>query len=138
MDGFLLVKSLHSLATVLLFGTALALGWRRWRLNRGALEGLPARLFRWPALYVGGLVLGVLSLPVTGWWLAHLAGWPLGQLWLLGGSLLYLLGAVCWLWLLLRALGRPSVPRFRSDLALAGFGLLCFVAIAVLMVAKPV
>ncbi|HAB63427.1 MAG TPA: DUF2269 domain-containing protein, partial [Pseudomonas sp.] len=39
------------------------------------------RLMSLPLLAVLGLLL-----PVTGWWLAHLAGFPLGQLWLLVSS----------------------------------------------------
>ena len=31
----------------------------------------------------------MLSMPFTGWWLVHLVGWPLGQTWLLGSSVIY-------------------------------------------------
>lgn len=135
MDGFVLTKSLHALSTLLLFGAILALGWWRWRLSRGALAGLAARLFRWPALYGGLLVLGLVGLPVSGWWLVHLASWPLSQLWLFGGSLLYLLGALCWLWPLLRSGGAGAGSRV--SLTLAGLGTLCFVAVALLMALRP-
>ncbi|MFB8830168.1 DUF2269 family protein [Azotobacter sp. CWF10] len=75
-------------------------------------------------------------MPVSGWWLAHLAGWPLGQLWLLGSSLLLLPGAICGLWLAARVAGRRAGARLGLGLALVGVS--CFAAILGLMVIKPV
>lgn len=52
-------------------------------------------LFSFPAFAVLAL-----SLPVTGYWLVDTAGWPLGQTWLLLGSILYALmmlrSVCCW------------------------------------------
>jgi uncharacterized membrane protein len=83
----------------------------------------------------------LLTLPISGWWLVHYAGWPLGQTWLLAASVLYLFGALSWAWLAVRVnrLRRPViVGNSRFTLALAIFSVVCFVAIAGLMGAKPV
>ncbi|MGC3581757.1 DUF2269 family protein, partial [Pseudomonas aeruginosa] len=47
------------------------------------------RLIGWPQQG-----LSLLALPVSAWWLEHLAGWPMGQSWLLFGACLYLLGSI--------------------------------------------
>jgi uncharacterized membrane protein len=83
----------------------------------------------------------LLTLPISGWWLVHYAGWPLGQIWLLGASILYTFGALSWAWLAVRVnrLRRPVIvgnPKFTLGLAI--FSAVCFVAIAGLMGAKPV
>lgn len=90
----------------------------------------------WPALCAVLLLLCLVGLPASGWWLAHLAARPLGQLWLLGSSLLFLPGSLCGLWLASRVAGRK--PGVRLGLGLAVVGLLCFGASLGLMVAKPV
>jgi uncharacterized membrane protein len=93
-------------------------------------------LFAWILM---GLCL--LTLPISGWWLVHYAGWPLGQTWLLAASILYALGTLSWAWLLVR-LNRLRVPTVighpKFTLALALFCGVCFIAIAGLMGAKPV
>ncbi|WP_259765404.1 DUF2269 domain-containing protein, partial [Pseudomonas protegens] len=67
--------------------------------------------------------------------------WPLGQTWILGSSVLYTLGALAWLWLMVR-LNRLRLAKAASGLtftlALAIFSAVCFVTIAGLMGAKPV
>lgn len=141
MTSLLVLKIVHGLATAVLFGSALALAWWSWRLRRGAVSALAARVFRQPALFGGLIAVSALSLPLSGWWLVTLAGWPLNQSWLLGGSLLYLLGCGCWLWLAARltAPGEPAggAPEARLDLVLAGLGLLAFLAVLLLMLGKP-
>ncbi|WP_134480232.1 DUF2269 family protein, partial [Pseudomonas aeruginosa] len=98
MEHFLQIKILHGVATVLLFGGLLGLAfyaWRSWRTGDAArvARGFKrVRLIGWPLLG-----LSLLALPVSGWWLVHLAGWPLGQSWLLFGACLYLLGCIFWL-----------------------------------------
>ncbi|SFA89704.1 DUF2269 family protein [Azotobacter beijerinckii] len=97
---------------------------------------VPGRSSPWPALCAILLLLCLVGLPVSGWWLAHLAGWPLGQPWLLGSSLLFLPGSLCGLWLASRVVGHK--PGVRPGLGLALVGLLCFAASLGLMVVKPV
>ena len=75
-----------------------------------------------------------------GWWLVHLVGWPLGQTWILGSSVIYSVAALAWFWLVVRLnrlrLGGTGSAKF--TLALAIVSLVGFVAIAGLMGAKPV
>ncbi|MER8124763.1 DUF2269 family protein, partial [Acinetobacter baumannii] len=61
------------------------------------------RLMQRPLVFVW-LVMGIslISMPFTGWWLVHLVGWPLGQTWLLASSALYTVGALAWVWLVVR------------------------------------
>ena len=142
METFTALKLLHGVSTLLLFVSAIALlvlVIRRWRAGDKNLSG---GVVQRPWSFVWGLMgLCLLALPVSGWFLVHLAGWPLSQLWLLMGSCLYLLGSLSWLWLVVRLnrlrLGRMSrYPWF--TLVLAIFCAVCFIAIAGLMGAKPV
>ena len=142
METFTALKLLHGVSTLLLFVSAIAL-WvvviRRWRAGDKDLSGGALRR-PWGVVWaLMGLCL--LALPVSGWWLVHLAGWPLSQLWLLAGSCLYGLGALSWLWLVVR-LNRLRLGRVakhpRLTLGLAIFCAVCFIAIAGLMGAKPV
>ena len=142
METFTALKLLHGVSTLLLFVSAIALlvlAIRRWRAGDKNLSG---GVVQRPWSFVWGLMgLCLLALPVSGWFLVHLAGWPLSQLWLLMGSCLYLLGSLSWLWLVVRLnrlrLGRMArYPWF--TLVLAIFCAVCFIAIAGLMGAKPV
>ena len=142
MEMFTALKLLHGVSTLLLFVSAIALlvlVIRRWRAGDKNLSG---GVVQRPWSFVWGLMgLCLLALPVSGWFLVHLAGWPLSQLWLLMGSCLYLLGSLSWLWLVVRLnrlrLGRMArYPWF--TLVLAIFCAVCFIAIAGLMGAKPV
>jgi uncharacterized membrane protein len=142
MEHFTGIKILHMVATVLFFLSALGLVvW----VVRGRLAGdttIQTRTLQRPWLFAW-IVMGLclLAMPISGWWLVHIAGWPLSQTWLLVASVLFVLGALSWLWLLLRlnrlrVLMTMSHPRF--TLALAVFSGVCFIAIAGLMGAKPV
>ena len=142
MEHFAALKILHVVATALLLLSALVLaGW----LIKGRRAGdmtIQNRIVQRPWLFVWILMaVCLVVLPVTGWYLVHGAGWPLGQTWLLAASVLYIFGALSWTWLVVRLnrLRRPIIvgnPRF--TLALAIFSALCFIAIAGLMGAKPV
>lgn len=142
METFTALKLLHGVSTLLLFVCAIALLVVVIRRNRAGDKNVSGGALRRPWGFVWALMgLCLLALPVSGWWLVHLAGWPLSQLWLLAGSCLYLLGALSWVWLVVRLnrlrLGRVAKhPRF--TLLLAILCAVCFVAIAGLMGAKPV
>ena len=142
METFTALKLLHGVSTLLLFVSAIALlvlVIRRWRAGDKNLSG---GLVQRPWSFVWALMgVCLLALPVSGWFLVHLAGWPLSQLWLLAGSCLYVLGSLSWLWLVVRLnrlrLGRMArYPGFTLFLAI--FCAVCFIAIAGLMGAKPV
>ena len=142
MDALTALKTLHIAATGLFL--ACALGLSVW-LIKGRRAGfttnhtrllLRPRLFAWLLM---GLCLAIM--PISGWWLAHLVGLPLGQTWVLASSVLYTVGALSWLWLVAR-LNRlridASQGNLKITLALAIFSAVCFIAIAGLLVAKPV
>lgn len=145
MDHYLLLRIVHGASAVLLIlGVAahLVLLWRSW--HRGDVAVLQGKLRRTRRLSLPLLALLGLSLPVSGWWLVHLAGWPLGQLWLLVSSLLFVLLLPLGLLLAGRlrawvALGEaPASARLLGfSLTYAGLILLVLLAISALMGAKP-
>jgi len=142
MEHFAALKILHTVTTALLFICALALTVWIVRGRRAGDLTVQNRAMQRPWVFVWLLMgLCLLTLPISGWWLVHYAGWSLGQTWLLGASVLYTFGALSWAWLAVRVnrLRRPVIvgnPKF--TLALALFSAVCFVAIAGLMGAKPV
>ena len=96
------------------------------------------------AVFAGAFAVLALSLPLSGYWLVDTAGWPLGQTWLLLGSILY--GVMMLIGLLLagrlaawRALGDAPAPTALKRLCLiyAGLILVFLIAIMALMGAKP-
>lgn len=137
METLTTLKVLHVAATVVILASGLGLAALTWR-NRS--EG-PASTMRRPWLFIWCLMLiGMLSMPFTGWWLVHLVGWPLGQLWILGSSVIYAVATFSAVWLLVRLdrLWTSGVGNRTSNLALAIVSGVGFVAIAALMGAKPV
>lgn len=107
MDIYVLVKWVHVLSSTILFGFGAGTAWYLWN----------AHLSRDPATIasVGRLVVradwiftgtsGVVQ-PVSGLWLAHLAGWPLTAPWIVLAMGLYLLAFACWapvVWLQIKA-----------------------------------
>ncbi|MGE8407636.1 MAG: DUF2269 family protein [Pseudomonas sp.] len=142
MEPLIALKTVHVLATVVLLGSALGLALWTWRARRAGDATVYGRLLKRPLVFVWLLMgISLLSMPFSGWWLVHLVGWPLGQTWVLGSSLLYTVGALAWFWLLAR-LNRlrtaPTTGKPGFTLALALFSGVCFLAIAGLMGAKPV
>ncbi|UST90001.1 DUF2269 family protein [Pseudomonas siliginis] len=137
METLTTLKVLHVAATVVILASGLVLAALTWR-NRS--EG-PASTMRRPWLFIWCLMLiGMLSMPFTGWWLVHLVGWPLGQLWILGSSVIYAVATFSAVWLLVRLdrLWTSGVGNRKFNLALAIVSGVGFVAIAALMGAKPV
>ncbi|MFK7701575.1 DUF2269 domain-containing protein [Pseudomonas caspiana] len=142
MDHLTALKTLHISATVLFLLSALGLTIWLIKGRRAGFTTNHTRLLLRPRLFAWILMgLCLLTMPITGWWLAHLVGWPLGQTWVLASSVLYTLGALSWLWLVAR-LNRlridPAKAGLKFTLALAIFSFVCFIAIAGLMGAKPV
>jgi uncharacterized membrane protein len=98
MDEYLLLKTVHILSSTLLFGTGLGTAFHGFMANRSG--DLAARrivnrnvviadwLFTTPAVIVQ---------PVTGVWLARIAGYPLMTGWLAAAIVLYLFVGACWL-----------------------------------------
>lgn len=137
METLTTLKVIHIAATALLLLGGLGLALLAWRKRSAG----PTVTLQRPWVFVWLLMgISLVSMPFTGWWLVHLIGWPLGQTWILGSSVIYTVAALCWFWLVARLnrlrLGRGGNLNF--TLALAVISLLGFVAIAGLMGAKPV
>lgn len=154
MSGYLLVKWLHILSSVVLVGTGLGSAFYMFFGNRSgsvAAQAVISRLvvradwwFTTPA---------AVFQPLSGLWLAHAAGWPLSTPWLLLALLLYAFAGACWLpvvWLQLRmarmaheaARGGTPLPaafdRYRRWWEGLGYpAFVAMLAIFYLMVAKP-
>src|SRR5450830_1863203 len=96
METLTTLKVIHIAATVLLLLSGLGLALLAWCKRSAG----PAITVQRPWVFVW-LLMGIclISMPFTGWWLVHLVGWPLGQTWIMGSSLLYTVAALCWFWL---------------------------------------
>ncbi len=150
----LLLKTIHILSAILLFGTGLGT----------AFHGMASNLsrdVRAIAVANRNVVIAdwlfttptVLIQPASGLWLAHLQGWPLTTGWIMWSLALYALAGICWLpvvWLQIRmrrmaelaaAEGTALPPLyhrcFRIWFALGWPAFAAMVAIVALMVLKP-
>ena len=145
MDNYLLLKIAHSLPGRVLLVGLLAHIFMLWKANRGGDAAVLQRKLRRTRL-ISLPLLGVLalSLPVSGWALVNLVGWPLGQTWLLASSVLFvgvllfglLLAGRLAAWQALAGSPAPaSLLRFTA--AYAGLIVVLLLAIMGLMGAKP-
>ena len=94
----LLLKYLHILSMVLLFGTGLGSAFYKWMADRSrdvahiAATNRQVVIADW--LFTTPTVI---FQPLSGLWLAHLAGIPLATPWVAASLLLYLVAGACWL-----------------------------------------
>lgn len=98
MSPYLLLKWLHIMSATLMFGTGLGSAFYKWSVDRSgdvrAIAVVMERvvladwLFTTPAVIIQ---------PVTGLWMAQLAGFPLDSGWIAWSLGLYLLAGLCWL-----------------------------------------
>ena len=150
----LLLKTIHILSAILLFGTGLGT----------AFHGMASNLsrdVRAIAVANRNVVIAdwlfttptVLIQPASGLWLAHLQGWPLSTGWIVWSLALYALAGACWLpvvWLQMRmhrmaeraAAEGTALPllyhrMFRIWFALGWPAFAAMIAIVALMVLKP-
>lgn len=96
--AFLLLKNLHILSAFLLFGTGLGSAFYKWMADRSRnIEHitivnhhvvLADWIFTTPTIIIQ---------PITGIWLAWLAGFPLTSTWLVISIALYIFAGMCWL-----------------------------------------
>ena len=104
--SYLALKYLHILSMVLLFGTGLGSAFYKWMADR-------SRNLEHMAMTNRNVVLAdwifttptVIFQPVSGIWLAYLAGIPLTTNWLLISLALYVSAGICWVpvvWLQIR------------------------------------
>lgn len=145
MEHYVLLKIVHSATGGLLLLGVLVHLFMLWKARRrGDSVQLSRKLRNTRRFSSPALALLALTLPLSGWWLVHLAGWPLGQLWLLLSGLLLL--PLLLLWLLLDgrlrawiALADGAVPASVPRLAALYAGLIVVILLAIfaLMGAKP-
>ncbi|MDR2195015.1 MAG: DUF2269 domain-containing protein [Gallionellaceae bacterium] len=115
---YLTLKTLHLLSMVLLFGTGLGSAFYKWMADRsGNVAHIAATnrhvvladwLFTTPT---------VIFQPISGVWLATLAGWPLTTPWIAASLGLYALAGMCWLpvvWLQIRMKNIASDAAHRN------------------------
>ena len=145
MEHYPLLKIIHSAPGVLLLLGVLAHVFMLWKAARGGDSAvLQRKLKRTRLISLPVLGLLALSLPISGWWLVDLAGFPLGQTWLLASSVLF--GVLVLISLLLngrlaawQALGDSPAPAnlLRLCAVYAGLLVLLLLVIMGLMGAKP-
>jgi uncharacterized membrane protein len=145
MENYQLLKIAHSLPAILVFVGVLVHVLMLWKAARsGDAAVLQRKLRRTRMISLPLLGVLALTLPVTGWCLVNGVGWPLGQLWLLLSSGLYLLLMLVGLLLAGRlsawqALGATPAPvrLLRFTAVYGALLVLLLLAILGLMGAKP-
>ena len=103
---FLWLKWLHILSATVLFGTGLGIAFFKWSVDRsGDVRAIAAVMRRVVLADWLFTTTTVIVQPLTGIWLALLAGYPLTSGWVAWSLLLYVLAGLCWVpvvWLQLR------------------------------------
>ena len=154
MNEYAIVKTIHVISSTLLFGTGIGSAFYMLVASLQREPRIVAFVVRW--VVVADWVFtttAVIVQPVSGLWLAHKAGFPLGSTWIAASIALYLVAGACWLpvvWMQLRmrqmareaaASGAPLPVRYRAFFrAWVALGIPAFaslVAVFYLMVAKP-
>ena len=146
MEHYQLLKYAHLIPAVLVLAGFIAHIFMLWKANRSADAALLTRKLRATRLYsLPAIGLLTVSLPVSGWWLVHTVGLPLGASWLLYSGKLF--GLLMLFGLLLHnrlgawqravATGKVPVRLLRFVIAYATLVLILLLAIFALMGAKP-
>lgn len=154
MSEYLVLKWLHVLSSTILFGTGIGSAFYMFFAARQP----DARVIHWVVRHVVVAdwvftTTAIIVQPVTGLWLAHIAGFPLTSAWLLWSIVLYFAAGACWLpvvWIQYRMRemarvaaekGAPLPERFHRLYRIwVTLGVPAFAALVVvfyLMVAKP-
>jgi uncharacterized membrane protein len=152
---YVVVKWLHILSSTFLFGTGIGSAWYMLFANI-------SRDVRAIAIVSKYVVIAdwlftattAVAQPATGFYMIHLAGYPVHSKWIMWSLVLYVLAGACWLpvvWLQMRlrdiameavGTGTDLPPKywryFRTWAALGVPAFIAFVIIFWLMVAKPV
>jgi uncharacterized membrane protein len=155
MHTYLIAKWLHVLSSTVLFGTGLGSAFFMYFTSRTREPRVVASIAR--HVVIADWVFttpAVIVQPVTGLWLASLAGFPLTTWWIATSIALYLLAGAAWLpvvWMQIRmrdiaALAEGSgtaLPEqywryLRAWVALGAIAFTALVVVFYLMVAKPV
>lgn len=151
---FLLLKVTHVISATVLFGVGV--GSAFYKLRGDSQEDLHALAFANRNVVLGDWIFilpaGIIQ-PITGVWMAKLAGYHFTETWIVGALSLYLLAGLCWIAavvlqiqmrdIAIRALQQGvSLPSIYHRMARAWywlgiFGFLAVVVIFFLMVFKP-
>ena len=145
MEQYLLFRVFHGVLGVVLLLSVLAHGfvlWKAW--SQGDVVALQRKLKRTRTISLPILALLTLTLPVTGWWMINMVGWPLGQSWmLLGVSLFVILMIVGMLlagrlryWQIL-SVGQVPARLLRFIVTYAALLVFLLLAIMLVMSTKP-
>lgn len=154
MTEYFVVKWLHILSSTMLFGTGIGTAFYLFFVSRTRDVHAVAVVARWVVIADWLFTATTMVVqPVSGFYLAHLMGVPLGAKWIVWSTILFVFAAACWLpvvWLQVRlrdiaaaadAAGEPLSPaywrRFRIWTTLGFPALAAFLVIFYLMVAKP-
>ena len=154
MSEYLVLKWLHVLSSTILFGTGIGSAFYMFFACRQENPRIAYFVVRW--VVVADWVFTATAIvvqPVTGLWLAHIAGFPLSSAWILWSIVLYFVAGACWLpvvWIQLqmREMARVAAEEgtalpgryhhfFRVWVALGIPAFLALVVVFYLMVAKP-
>ncbi len=98
MDPYFLIKTLHIVSSTILFGFGAGTAWYLWNAHRtrdaATIAAVGKMVVRADWLFTG--TSGIVQ-PVSGLWLAHIAGYSFTEPWLLVTYGLYLLTLACWI-----------------------------------------
>jgi uncharacterized membrane protein len=151
---YIVVKWLHILSSTVLFGTGLGSAFYMFFASLTRDARVVATVVRYVVVADWAFTTPTIILqPLTGFYLIHLAGFPLASTWIVASTALYVLAGVCWLpvvWMQIRmrdiarqsAAASTELPDrywryLRWWVALGIIAFLALVAAFYLMVAKP-
>jgi uncharacterized membrane protein len=151
---YVIVKWLHILSSTLLFGTGLGSAFYMFFASRTRDARAIAVVVRYVVIADWLFTTPTIVIqPLTGLYLVHLAGFPIGSTWIVVSFALYLLAGACWLpvvWMQIRmrdlarqaaAAGGALPERYwhfmRWWVSLGVVAFVALVAVFYLMVAKP-
>jgi uncharacterized membrane protein len=152
---YVVVKWLHILSSTFLFGTGIGSAWYMLFANMSRDVRAIAVVSKYVVIadWLFTATTAVVQ-PATGYYMAHLAGYPMSSRWIMWSLMLYVLAGACWLpvvWLQMRLrdmaalAARDGTPLpaqywtyFRTWVALGVPAFIAFVVIFWFMVAKPV
>lgn len=154
MNEYLIIKWLHILSSTVLFGTGLGSAFYMYFTNRTRNAAAIAVVTRKVVIadFLFTTPTAILQ-PLTGFWLVHLAGFPLTAPWIVWSIVLYVVAGACWLpvvWIQIRmarlaedavATNTAISPRYwRLHAVWTALGVpafIAFIGIFYLMVVKP-
>jgi uncharacterized membrane protein len=152
---YIVVKWLHILSSTLLFGTGIGSAWYLLfaviSRNTSAIAVVTRNVVVADWLFTGTTMI---IQPATGFYLVHLAGYPLHSRWIMWSLALYVVALLCWLPVVrlqmrLRDLSASAAARglplskefwrcFKAWVILGVPAFFAFLGVFYLMVAKPV